>query len=372
VLIEAGRDDVLWDVLQENTRPSYGYFLEPTTAHPAGMTTIPEQWDRGSSQNHMILAQITEWFHTGLAGIKQAPGSIAYKNVVIQPKVVGDLTHVQGSYRSPYGLISSEWTKTGDGRLHLDVSVPGNTTAEVWVPLMGGGSKALTPGPVFLRRDSGYAVYAVDPGSYQFEAGPDTVAPVIDLVMPEEAVTQVVGQPGNYPLGSLQLASYTCTDELSDVILCAGNVPDGEPFDTSTVGFHSFTVDAEDVAGNTASLSHQYNVVWDGYGGFMPPLAEGGVNIRRAGSNIPIKFSLGAYYGMDILQAGYPQSVQVDCTSYQPIGTPEPTYSDAGLTWALDKYQYDWKTNRQWNGTCRQLIVKLQDNTVHTAIIAFR
>ena len=60
------------------------------------MTTMGERWNRGDSKNHMILAQIEEWFHTGLAGIRAADGSIAYRTLVIQPKVVGDLTFVQG------------------------------------------------------------------------------------------------------------------------------------------------------------------------------------------------------------------------------------------------------------------------------------
>ena len=200
----------------------------------------------------------------------------------------------------------------------------------------------------------------------------DTTPPTIDLVAPVEAVTQVVGQPGNYPLNSVQNASYSCADNFSGVASCVGTVPDGSPFDTSTVGFHSFTVDAADVAGNTATVTHQYNVVWDGYGGFTPPLAEGAVNKARAGSTIPLKFRLGADYGLAVLQAGYPQSVQVDCASYAPIGTPEPTTSAAGLVWSDDQYQYEWKTDRAWSGTCRQLIIELLDNTTHTAIIDFR
>ena len=42
-------------------------------------------WNRGDSKNHMILAQIEEWFHTGLAGIREGEGSIAYRTLVIQP-----------------------------------------------------------------------------------------------------------------------------------------------------------------------------------------------------------------------------------------------------------------------------------------------
>ena len=58
---------------------------------------------------------------------------MAYKHIIIKPEVVGDLTDVKGSYDSPYGLISSEWKKTGK-RFELIVQVPANTTAAVFVP----------------------------------------------------------------------------------------------------------------------------------------------------------------------------------------------------------------------------------------------
>jgi hypothetical protein len=196
----------------------------------------------------------------------------------------------------------------------------------------------------------------------------DATPPTIDLVAPVEAVTQVVGQPGNYPLDSVQNASYSCADNFSGLASCVGTVPNGSPFDTSTVGFHSFTVDAEDVAGNTATVTHQYNVVWDGYGGFTPPLSEGAINAARAGSTIPIKFSLGADYGLDIFAAGYPYSVQVDCTTQAEIGSQTPI-----TDWKFaDGYHTNWQTDRAWGGTCRQLIIKLLDNTVHTATFTFK
>ena len=90
-LADGDRDDVLWDLLQQNDQPSYGFFMESTPANPGGMTTIGERWTRGDSKNHMILAQIEEWFHTGLAGIRTAAGSTAYRKLVFQPKPVGDL-----------------------------------------------------------------------------------------------------------------------------------------------------------------------------------------------------------------------------------------------------------------------------------------
>jgi alpha-L-rhamnosidase len=55
------------------------------------MTTMGERWTRGDSKNHMILAQIEEWFHASLAGIRPAGGAAAYRELVFQPKLVGDL-----------------------------------------------------------------------------------------------------------------------------------------------------------------------------------------------------------------------------------------------------------------------------------------
>jgi alpha-L-rhamnosidase len=174
-LTDAGRDDVLWDVLQEDTRPSYGFFMAPTTQNPEGLTTHPEQWDMGNSKNHMILAQIEEWFHRGLAGIRQARDSVAYRRLVIDPRVVGDLTEVEGSYETPYGEVASEWTRR-HGTFRLEVEVPPNTTAEVRVPT--GGEKADAPkGATFLGIDGDRAVYSVSSGSHRFTARDAQLAP---------------------------------------------------------------------------------------------------------------------------------------------------------------------------------------------------
>jgi alpha-L-rhamnosidase len=186
-LAAAGRDDVLWDLLQRDEQPSYGFFMAPTVANPNGLTTMGERWNLGDSKNHMILAQIEEWFHTGLAGIREAAGSTAYRSLVIQPKLVGDLTYVKGSYETPQGLVRSEWSRSGN-HFTLTVLIPTNTTAEVWVPLrtpagvgsaeaksanqaLRGGHVVRQPGRTdFVRVDGDYAVYRVPSGSFTFHA----------------------------------------------------------------------------------------------------------------------------------------------------------------------------------------------------------
>jgi alpha-L-rhamnosidase len=166
-LAAGGRDDVLWDLLQEDEEPSYGFFMESTVANPGGMTTMGERWNRRDSKNHMILAQIEEWFHTGLAGIRAGDGAVAYRTLVIQPKIVGDLTSVKGSYQTPHGVARSEWTRT-DRWFKLTVGVPTNTAAEVWVPLRGGRVVGKPHRAEFLRVDGDAAVYRVPSGTFVF------------------------------------------------------------------------------------------------------------------------------------------------------------------------------------------------------------
>ena len=166
--MDNGRGDVLWNVLQEPSAPSYANFVDQ------GRTTIPESWDFAGSQNHMILLQIDEWFNAGLAGIQQAPGSTGYDQMIIKPQAVGTLAHVAGTYESPHGTISSEWTRNAAGILGLRVTVPGNTTGEVWVPTLG---KGVVPPPTatYVRYENAghmtYAVYTVVPGTYTFRGG---------------------------------------------------------------------------------------------------------------------------------------------------------------------------------------------------------
>ncbi|CRK26609.1 hypothetical protein BN1723_013855 [Verticillium longisporum] len=169
-LSAGGRDDVLWAALQKNDRPSYGYFMAPTTENPDGFTTIGERWTRSDSKNHMILAQIDEWFHAGVAGIQAGSlGTISATwadKLVFQPEPVGDLTSATGTFRRRAGEARSEWTRAGDA-FALSVTVPANTEAEVRVA----GDKVRASGrATFVGEEEGYAVYTVPSGMHSFSS----------------------------------------------------------------------------------------------------------------------------------------------------------------------------------------------------------
>ena len=159
-----GRDDVIYDLATQTTSPSYGFQI----AH--GATALTESWDgplTGDSQNHMMFGALDEWFTSSLAGIQQAPGRIGYEELVIKPAIIAGLTNVKGSYQTPQGLVESEWRTS-----QLKVTIPGNTTATIYVPAAASDVITGGDGAQLLRRESAYAVYAAGPGSFEFHIAP--------------------------------------------------------------------------------------------------------------------------------------------------------------------------------------------------------
>ena len=169
-LADGGRSDVIFEINNQSEKPGYGYQL----AH--GATSLTEAWDAGrhSSQNHFMLGQINEWFYHDLAGIQGDPAGPGFKKVIIRPAAVGDLTWVRAAYNSVRGRVASEWKREGD-RFSLNVTIPPNTTATIWIPARDAESVTESGQPVaadsgirFLRLADHTAVYAVGSGTYAF------------------------------------------------------------------------------------------------------------------------------------------------------------------------------------------------------------
>ena len=188
----------------------------------------------------------------------------------------------------------------------------------------------------------------------------DTTDPTITIVSPK-----ALAAGGDYLIGTTVNADYMCADD-DIVVSCLGTVANGSAIDTSTVGHHTFTVNAEDFSGNTAESSVTYNVHWP-FGGFLSPVGKRGE--IKAGSTLPVKFSLGGDRGLAILD-GQPTSVRIDCTTGAVLSGPAPVA--APLTYASGVYQLDWKTDKAWANTCRRLTVRLVDNESYTVEVLFK
>ena len=111
------------------------------------------------------------------------------------------------------------------------------------------------------------------------------------------------------------------------------------------------------------------------FDGFYPPVKNLPiVNATKAGSAIPVKFSLGRGQGLAIFAAGSPSSVRTNCEG-APVDAIADTVTAGGssLTYdaLTDTYTYVWKTSRDWIGHCRSLTVKTADGGEHTALFQF-
>ena len=171
-LARGGRSDLIYKMINQEDKPGYGYQLK------MGATSLCESWDANSisSHNHFMLGQITEWFYKDLAGIRTDPTGPGFKKIIINPQPVGDLTWAKAIYESIRGTIVSDWKRDGD-KFTLNVTIPANTTATVFVPAKSAGRVMESGKPMkqsagvkFLRQENDHAVYVVGSGDYTFES----------------------------------------------------------------------------------------------------------------------------------------------------------------------------------------------------------
>lgn len=181
--------------LQKAGHPELAYALVLNKTYPSwlqqviwGSTTMWERWDgwrpdQGfqdpgmNSFNHYWLGCVSEWLFTQAAGIDtEGPG---FRRIVIRPEILpgnGGLDWVRASYHSVRGEICSEW-KRSDGHIDLQIAVPGNCRATVYVPARSAAAVTESGKPAteadavrFLRAEGGRAVFEVGSGRYSFHS----------------------------------------------------------------------------------------------------------------------------------------------------------------------------------------------------------
>jgi len=206
--------------------------------------------------------------------------------------------------------------------------------------------------------------------TFTLPAVTDTTPPTVIITTPADGAS--------YTKAQVVAASYSCQDEAggSGVASCAGPVASGGPIDTATIGGHSFAVTGVDNASNSATATNSYNVGYAFTGFFQPVDNLPTLNLASAGSSIPVKFSLGGNQGPAIFAAGYPASSPIQCDASEAGAVIEETVNagNSSLTYntTTGQYSYVWKTDRSWNGTCRLLVLRLNDNSQYLARFRFR
>jgi predicted extracellular nuclease len=129
-----------------------------------------------------------------------------------------------------------------------------------------------------------------------------------------------------------------------------------------------------DDGGLTATDAATVDVIWNFTGFFQPVDNPPVLNVLKAGRAVPVRFSLDGFQGLGISAPGHPRSEPVACDATQEDAVEEtvPALVSVLLYNPLsDRYTFVWKTSGAWVGTCRRLVIKLDDGTTHTADFRF-
>ena len=157
-------------------------WLYPVTK---GATSIWERWNglevafgldnqnNMNSFNHFALGAVGQWMYEDQLGIKGVEKG--YKHFVLQPSAGPKYTALKGTYESHYGMICSEWTADGNGKMLMyKAEVPANSTATLFLPV----TKEVTTGHSvdgarFVRitenNNLNVAQYELESGKYIFD-----------------------------------------------------------------------------------------------------------------------------------------------------------------------------------------------------------
>jgi alpha-L-rhamnosidase len=179
VLTRFGYDSVAYKLLLQDTYPSWLYPVK------MGATTIWERWDgikpdstfqtpSMNSFNHYSYGAIGDWMYRSICGIDTYPDEPGYKRIRIMPHIGGSLTYANADLKTYYGTISSHW-KLDNGKHQLNVEIPANTRATVYIPAKS--IESIMEGNVALSsskdikvtgKDGNHFVVEVGSGKYHF------------------------------------------------------------------------------------------------------------------------------------------------------------------------------------------------------------
>jgi alpha-L-rhamnosidase len=181
VLTRFGYNDVAYKLLLQETYPSWLYPVK------MGATTIWERWDGEkpdstfetpgmNSFNHYSYGAIGDWMYRKMVGLDTYEDGVGYKHIKIQPHIGGGFTNASASLQTYYGKLSNTW-KIENDRILMDVEIPANTTAAVFVPaanaddITESGKKLSAISDIKITgKEDGYILLQLGSGVYHFVA----------------------------------------------------------------------------------------------------------------------------------------------------------------------------------------------------------
>ena len=294
---------------------------------------------------------------------------------------------------------TSMTTGNGTGTINWDCKNPNPDPNPVSVDINGRGGLTTLTGfddwPQVVRSLPFQAS-----GDFQDGVHPDT--PVDELDLQQALDNGLLSSPPDLAPIADQSARYSdivtytisATDadsDCGDLSFSATGLPGGLSLTdngdcTATVsgvisaefGSYPVTYTVTDASGTSDSATGTFTVrplyTFDGF--FSPVDNLPTVNVVKAGSVVPVRFSLGGDFGLEVFAADSPWSGKIPTDPGAPLDSIEETVTagSSGLSYAegTGRYTYTWKTSKNWAGTSRQLVVKFKDGTKGVANFTFK
>jgi uncharacterized membrane protein len=176
-----------------------------------------------------------------------------------------------------------------------------------------------------------------------------------------------------------QVAGYAFDSETSrnHAVIWSDGVPYLLPEGANAEESFSHAINADRAAGSVNSIGSvwAFAPITYSFSGFFQPVDNPAVvNKARAGSAVPVRFSLGGDRGLDIFQPGYPRFDYGVCGSGTEDAIEQTvSVTASGLTYnpANDTYTYNWKTGTSLVNQCGKFQLGLKDGSEQYAIFHF-
>ncbi|WP_201298732.1 PxKF domain-containing protein [Microbacterium sp. 8M] len=369
VLVDAGSMYFAYRAVQ----PATWYYQTPndppnkvkttTSTHPtAGLAYAYDILRSGAAKNGWILDTADKSQYADLQAFAAAMTSTTSV----------DTSHIGDS--APRLVYRNLAGKTLDLTYGDSTAAPAGQAKVDGVPIAYDGFKLFdTP---WLQQDQLGDVFTAHRGAitltYDFSSWTVTTTDASDRTPPTVAWSGGPADGASYVFGTLPDAP-TCqaVDDGSGPADCVVTGYDG------AVGTHTLTATAHDVAGNTAEATRTYTVAPYTFAGFFAPVkADDAVKSVKAGSTVPLKFTLSAGDRKLTSTAAIAdiRAVPRACTPDTPVEQLETAVtSGAGLTYdpVAGQFQYDWKTDRAATG-CADFVIRAVDGSELRAPFEFR
>jgi len=138
---------------------------------------------------------------------------------------------------------------------------------------------------------------------------------------------------------------------------------------------YTFRLVAQNAGGITRGPEVSFRTRYNLSGFFGQIKAPPKLNRIPAGTFVPLRFSLGGFYGGDIFEPGFPKVNTVACPN-QPETPIMETAPGTGPVLIYNRitgnYIYIWKTERAWRNSCRELVMRFNDGSELRAIFRMR